>query len=204
MALEGLNTILPQLPPNVVNAIWITTIMVFFAALVFFVFFFLLRYNVSVKIMALRGKGITVLSDVGRIIKDKKTNRPAEYKTLFTRKRGPYYGGEYLFPMKGLFKKFMLIFHEDSQGDLHPVSLVQNSPLNLNVDPQDIRFWFSETMDKNQEEFTKQTFWQKYGTIVLQFSFMAIMFVLFFLLIVKFGEVGEGLSNAASALSSIG
>ena len=146
---------------------------------ILFVSYLFLSYKYKVLIFELRGdKMVRIKKDRAKFYTDKGTEK---YKLFWAKKNFMFPGHRRMY-VAGK-KDFFILFKGDD-SNYHPVSFTNPSG-SLEVVPYPNLLWIGNKIEETEKMYAKESFWNKYGTIISYAGMLILIFVLGLILITK-------------------
>lgn len=165
------------------------------AAALFFLVWYIKAYNIEIEYFDRRNNSNRLKKTWGRkIIED---GIPKLKIWVSKNKTYEVPDDKYVFS-KGKKDKIYMVRNFDGNFKAIGIDLQTNNPT-LEEVPIVSRLWESLTYRKNFERFHKQSFFEKYGHLIIQYGFIMVVVVLLVILFTKFQVVADSLNAAVTA-----
>ena|SRR3990167_5754131 len=180
--------------------VWLAFYLLSFVFGMFCLWFLGFYHNIKVIIYSQRGNGLYIKGDIAR---RKKVGEVMELVMFFSKKTIPFPDLKYSYIKRGIFRKTLFTFYEDNVGNLHPLVMTKDPSKSIQLEPQNIKFWFTTKTWNAYQLWRKPNVFEKYGTVIASMTGFLLIFVLTLILFNQIDRIADKLGEVASAISSL-
>jgi len=160
-----------------------------------------LQYNIMVEIIQMTGSGKIKITDKACIKKDRKDKVSKLFLLRTKMPPQPIPESKYfLLDKKG--KKHIKYF-KTGENKLFPIEFQLSDDMILKSIPQDLEFWLNLEFLSAEKDYQNESFWAKYGGLIISGVLVLMAGVVMIMAIEKAGDMVKEAGSIATAMQNI-